>query len=218
MYNWHRARKSLKHVFCIGGAPGSGKTTISARISSDFRLDRYDGDGHLFNHLESATADKCPVMYKCWERSEKEGSNTWILEGRTAQEFADFMRKLAVEDFEMAIEDLLGMSKNKQIIADLRTGHPEWVRHISGPERLIFFASTDAYQDIVWQRRTWHLESTKQCADPKLAEANWIEHGRLFNKCVIDECEKYNLPLLITGGNMSIDEVYSAVCDHFGLS
>ena len=64
----------------MGGAPCAGKTTMSQKLSSDYDMSRYDGDGHFERHFEEADPDDSPVAYAAKTRVHREGSSAWMFE------------------------------------------------------------------------------------------------------------------------------------------
>jgi len=211
------SKRSLQHVLWVGGAPCAGKTTLSRRLSSDFDMLYYDGDDRFETHFETATAAEFPATCKAKNRVRKEGSSVWMFEQESG-EMATFMRDLGREDLARVIKDLLELPSDKPIVVDLYSGHPLWVRDIATPESMVFLVSTDAFQKVGWEKRDGAFRrEIEQCVNPEWSMKQFVDCCLMMSHQVRKECREYSLPLLTTGGCMELDEVYEAVCNHFGL-
>lgn len=215
-----RAKNSLQHVLWIGGASSGGKTTVSTRLADEFGFLRYDGDAHL--HMAEATKNDAPTMYAIRERwvAKNKPHLAWTL---PPEEQAAQFRAGYPEDFRLAVDDLLGMDAQRSIVVDLFGGYPipELVE-IAGPRRLIFLVATPEFQRNDYLQ-TFEREGTRDklvphYPDPELLMANYVECHVMLSQYVREECERQSLPILITGGNMRVEEVYVAVCKHFRLA
>jgi hypothetical protein len=147
----------------------------------------------------------------------------WVLVQK-AEKIVQVIYDIYREDLRLVCEDLLAMPADKPIVVDLFAGHPTWeLRQLIDPQKAIFLVSTDAFIKEGQQRRFQEGGILSQVLEQYpnsegVFMDGYVESVRMRSVDVREECKKYNLSLLITGGNMSVDEVYSAVCVHFGLS
>lgn len=212
------SKPSLQHVLWIGGAPCAGKTTLSKRLSSDFDMLYYDGDDRFEEHFTTASAEESPVTCKAKKRCEEEGSSVWMFEQKV-EEMATFMRDLGREDLTRVEKDLLELPSARPIVVDLYNGHPPWMRKIADPNRMIFLVSTDTFQESGWHQRDGAFRrEIEQCSNPEWSMKQFVDCCLMMSRQVTEECRKFGLPFLVTGGCMELDEAYEAVCSHFCLS
>ncbi|UCF99958.1 MAG: hypothetical protein JSV89_10580 [Spirochaetaceae bacterium] len=222
LYDWWKAKNSLKHVLWIGGSACSGKSTISTRLAEGFGFIRYHGDDHIGEHIDTAAEEDSPFLYKIHEQGIMNYLG-WVLTQK-AEKIVQVIYDIYREDLRLVSEDLLTMPADKPIVVDLFAGHPTWeLRQLADPEKAIFLVSTNPFikegQRKRFQKGGILSQALEQCpTSVEVFMKGYVESVHMRSADVREECEKYNLSLLITGGNMSVDEVYSAVCMHFGLS
>ena len=87
---------------------------------------------------------------------------------------------------------------------------------------MIFLVATDQYREHVFENRGNNRRLTEYLegyANPeRIVSYGFVEGIRLLTEFTHRECEKHNLPVLVTGGHMTVDETYEAVYRHFGFS
>lgn len=123
----------------------------------------------------------------------------------------------------MVAEDLFSSPTDKQIVVDLFCEYPTWeLRQLTKMNRAIFLVSTDAFRREEEQRRYRKGNSLadllKDYPDPmRIIETGYGEALRRLSSYVRKECKNHNLPMVTTGGNLSADETYNAVCKNSAL-
>ena len=217
--NWKKVKQSLKHVLWIGGSPAAGRSTISTRLAADFDFEHYHGDTHVYEHIKIAE-ENCPVL----NEARRVGGGVEYLRQlliKKPEKIAEVFLSLGRESLTMAILDLLELPLDRPIIVDLNAGYPTWeLRQLIEYDKVIFLVSTDAFRKAE-QRRRFRSGSifSKSREDIGIAEeiylSGYVECNRILSDFTKKECAKHNLPLLITGGQMTVDETYNAVCRHF---
>ena len=211
--DWEAAKQRLKHVIWIGGAQCAGKSTLSKRLADDFGVMLYHGDGEAWKHREKVTEENAPTYYEFLQQ----GGFEWIV-NQDLKTMTRIFNGAGQDDLQFVVDDLLNMPLDKPIFVNLFNGYPQWVRKIVDRNSVVFLVATDSYQKQVWHKRKkdW-IEMFETCNDPESAWSRFVMFCQNTNKIVKDGCERYGLPLLITGGNMSQDESYAAICEHFNI-
>ena len=135
-------------------------------------------------------------------------------------------RNIFREMFRMVVEDLLAMPDDRAIVMDAFFGEPLGEsRQLFDRDKVVFLVPTEAFHKAEYQRRFrqgWRLQfmqALENCPDPEATfMSGWVQHRLLYNQYVREECKKHNLPLLITAGQLSLEDSYNAVRDHFHLT
>ena len=124
-------------------------------------------------------------------------------------EGAKAARDAGVEDLLMVIDDLLAMPNDKRIVVDVFCAHAEGLVQVTEMRNLVFLVATDSFQREI-------LENLyrKGGKDP---DEDYIEAQRLFSEGFRGDANRLGIPMVVTGGRLTLDESYSAVCRHFGL-
>ena len=228
-FNCKEAKESLKHVFWIGGSAGGGKTTISKRIAEDYGFFRYNGDGYGPGHMDNASENECPALFKIRSGGENFEERfveyfRWLL-FQKPEEMVKALLDFYRDDFLMAAKELLDKPSDNPIIVDLGFGYPiKELRKLIEKERAIFLVATGKYRMQVFEERNFLRPGS---TFPKALEGHpnqkeivfsgFVEAIRLLTEYTQRKCETHDLPLLVTGGRMTVDETYESVCRHFGI-
>jgi hypothetical protein len=122
-FDWDTAKRSLKHVYWIGGSACGGKTTISKRIAEDFGFVRYDGDSHLGDRGAAADEHECPILHKVRTEVGTAAHFRRLLVRKPAA-MAEILLAQYREDLLMTAKALLEMPSDNAIIVDLSFGYP----------------------------------------------------------------------------------------------
>ena len=220
-FDWRKASEHLRHVYWLGGASSAGKSTISSLLEKRRGMIRYDGDGRLLGeYIKKFSRERAPVCHEHLERSKTEGEKFYW--NYPPRKYRELMYAVYTEDLAFVVEDLLALSSEFPIVVDMFGGYPtEELFHLTPLERLIFLIPTPEFhrKDYgAWFERNdtrRKLSSIHPNADEMMA--NYVRGHLEMADHIRRECDKRRLPHLITGGNMGVEEVYAAVCDHFGF-
>jgi hypothetical protein len=87
---------------------------------------------------------------------------------------------------------------------------------------VIFLVATDQFRKQEFERRfhsnSFIVKALDGYSNPKdIVMSGFVEAVRLLSDFVHNECEKRDLPLLVTGGRITTFETYETVCHHFAL-
>ena len=92
----------LRHVYWIGGASGSGKSTTARRLADEHRLQLYATDDVMPGHARRATPEDSPHLARFSAMSMDE---RWV--ARTPRKMLDTFHWFHGEGFDLIVEDLL---------------------------------------------------------------------------------------------------------------
>ena len=104
----------------------------------------------------------------------------------------------------MAVEDLLSMPTDRRIVADLFSTYPEGPTWVGNIQNQVFLTSTHAFHREMIGR--WSHGNENNIESQRMLS----EHGRA-------EAKGLGVPVIVTGGRLTLDESYAAVCSYFGL-
>ena len=178
------------------------------RLAEEFDFVYYHGDEMYSRHVEAATKERAPTLWFSNRLMKEQRFHEWF-DTLSPEEKAQSGIDSGTEDLRYLIDDLLAMSSDKRIVVDVFCAHPEGLMRVTEMHNLVFLVATDGFQRKV-------IENLDRDNGQKLDE-NYIEAQRLFNEYFRGETKRLGIPMIITGGRLTLDESYSAVCRHFGL-
>ena len=188
----------LKHVLWIGGASGSGKTTIASRIARRHGLRLYSADTQTWAHRDRALREGHAAALR-WETMTPE--TRW--ETATPAEMLEM--SLHRERAAMTVDDLRRLPAAPLIVAEGTTVAPELVA--SG------FADRS--------RAVWLLP-TPELLHRRLDERDLPRGARelyLLGASIIErEAREHDVPVLTVDGSRAIDQVICDLEDRFSAA
>ena len=206
-------RAHLQNVYFITGTACGGKTTVSRALSKKYGFALYDMDAHYSGHREIATAEDQPAMcaqFSSWEE----------YFCRPYQEYADWLRQSVAEQLQMCIVDLMELSREGPVFADLHIS-PALAGRIADPRRLVFLIAAPDLIARDYYERPDHRD-LKECiyslADPAAAVENCNRTLAYVNGATYEEVKKSGLFWIERTGKSTVEEVLQQVEEHFALS
>lgn len=122
-------KEQLKNVYFLSGGAYGGKTTMAKLIEKKYGFARYRQGDHYNEHVTFAKREFQPAM--CIDRS-----NWHEFFARSPKQYGQWMRDDLAEQSEFAIIDLIKLSQNQKVIADVGIS-PDVLRRISDDSRVI---------------------------------------------------------------------------------
>jgi hypothetical protein len=202
--------RDLNHVLWIGGGTGAGKSSVAMALAERYGLARYDYDWHdARDHTERTRRDRHPHRAAFLAMSLDE---RWVL--GTPREMADNAVGSFGDRFEMVIEDLLAMPRDRAIVADGFGFLPELVAPvIASTHQAIWLLPTAAFRDFALTRRGWTtIEGT---SDPGRARANRLARDDLLTEHLRQKAATLGLATIDVDGSRALAEVIDEVERHF---
>jgi len=182
--------RSLAHVLWVGGAPGSGKTTIAARLARRHGLRLYSADTRTWAHRDRALAAGNHAAY-LWESLAPEARGDAPSEQLLAM-------SLHRERGPMVLDDLRALPTTLLVVAEGSTLPASAISAgIAEPTRAVWLIPTHSFQRAQLEARRTPAGATKLY----LLLADVIER----------EANEHAAPTLTINGSKGIDETTDAV-------
>lgn len=122
-------KEQLKNVYFLSGGAYGGKTTMAKLIEKKYGFVRYRQGDHYDEHLAFARREFQPSM--CIDRGD------WHeFFARSPKQYSQWLRDGMTEQSEFAIIDLIKLSHDQKVIADVGIA-PDILRRISDDPRVI---------------------------------------------------------------------------------
>jgi len=194
--------ETLPHVLWIGGAPGSGKTTIATRLARRHGLRWYNADAHTWEHRDRALREGHAAAHR-WEAMTPH--ERWV--GTTPTEMLDL--SLSLERWPMIADDLRGLPSSPLVVAEGSTILPELITAgVADRSRSVWLVPTPEVQRARLDGRhdvpAGDVEATR--ARHNMKEL-WLLVGAEIERRVRDS----NVTVLDVGGSETGDEMLGAV-------
>ncbi|MFL5759511.1 MAG: hypothetical protein ACJ789_07225 [Thermomicrobiales bacterium] len=200
-------------VYWIGGSPCSGKSTVAETIAAKYAFTLYNCDEAYFRHLEVASPDQFPRLYRAGRATPEE---VWLLRS-VEQQVADELT-LYREEFPLIVNDVQSLPAAPAVIAEGAALLPASLAKAGTPrDRAVWIVPTEAFQREQYAKRPWRHDVVKDCSDPEQAWENWMARDAAFAKAVVAEATALGLKVMTTDGMRSIDDTVGLVERHFGL-
>ena len=138
-------KEQLKNVYFLSGGAYGGKTTMAKLIEEKYGFVRYRQGDHYDDHLTFAKSEFQPAM--CIDRT-----NWYEFFARPPKQYSQWLRDSMNEQSEFAIIDLIKLSQNQKVIADVGIS-PDMLRRISDDSRVILlFAPEEMTRQYYFNR------------------------------------------------------------------
>lgn len=198
-------------VFCIGGSPCSGKSTVAQALAERYGLTYFKVDDHLDEFIDQGAAAGWPVCSRIRSMTAEE---TWMRDPQVqCREELDFYAEIAP----LAAEKLRSL-RAERVVAEGAAFLPEIVKGWGvPPERYVAITPTRAFQWSRYAERPWVPHVLRDCSDQAAAFANWMERDALFAQEVRRQCARSGYASLITDGSVVEEARLREVARHFGL-
>ena len=201
----------LQNVLFVSGTAYGGKTTMTKRIEEKYGFLRYR-EGTKFNeHLVYANKHYQPAM--CYERRDWQS-----FFNRPAEEYAKWLEDSIAEQAEMAIIDLIKLSQDQRVIADVHipledlkriAEYHQVVLLIAEPEMIVenFFNREDKQDMYECIMSTPHPQETLENVKNALRTAS----------IPLEEFYKSGFKCIVRDDNRSIEQTFREIERHFHL-
>jgi len=203
-------RERLGHVLWIGGGTGAGKSSVASALAERYGLGRYDYDWHdSRDHTERTRPDRHPHRAAFLAMSLDE---RWVL--HTPREMADNAIGSFRDRFEMVIEDLLALPRDRAVVADGFGLLPELIHPLTASHhQAIFLLPTPEFRAVALERRGWRtIDGT---SDADRARANRLARDELLTEYVRQTAAGLGFATISVDGTRGLDEITAEVDRRF---
>jgi hypothetical protein len=209
-------RDGLRHVYWLGGASGSGKSTVARRLAASYGLQLYGTDEVMANHGRRSSPENSPLMkaFVAMDADER-----WV--NRSPELMLETFHWFHGEGFGLIVEDLLDLPKKAPVVAEGFRLLPRLVQPLlAAPTRAVWLLPTPDLRKMAFERRRpsgppWAFVG--QSTDPDRALRNLLERDRMFTDSLAEEAKLLGLHTIIVDASMREDDVTAQVVDRFGL-
>jgi 2-phosphoglycerate kinase len=206
------SERKLEHVFWVGGAPCSGKSSISEVIASRFGLDIYHIDEAFELHARHVDPLHHPALTK-WAKSSWDQRWMQPVESLVQEAIACYR-----EHFTLVLEDILSLPKRKSLLVEGTALLPAQVANVLfNGSRAIWLVPTADFQRAHYSRREWIQSILAHCSMPEVAFDNWMERDIRFAQRIAAQTRAAHLELFRVDGSRTIEQNAQAVATHFQL-
>jgi 2-phosphoglycerate kinase len=209
-----RIQKQLQHIYWIGGGSGAGKSTTARRIAAQHGLHVYSTDDMMADHARRSSPDDCPLLHSFMAMDMDE---RWV--NQSPQTMLDTFHWFRGEGFNLIIEDLLGLPRERGVIVEGFRLLPHLVKPLlSEATRAVWLLPSPAFRQAVIESRggsAWAFLA--RTSDPKRALRNLLERDRMFTDILREETVHLGLPAIEVDTTMSEDDLAAQVIHVFGL-
>lgn len=203
----------LRHVYWIGGASGSGKSTIARRLADKHGLRLYSTDEAMGDHARRWRPEDCPYLTEFVKMSMDQ---RWV--DRAPQTMLETFHWFHGEGFGLIIEDLLALAQDQAIIAEGFRLLPHLVKPLlHDPSHGVWLIPTPEFRLAAFESRgtTWTIPN--KTSNPKRALSNLLERDKLFTERLRGIVETTGVPSIKVDGRLTEDALQSCIAGKFGL-
>jgi hypothetical protein len=207
-------RQSLRHVYWIGGASGSGKSTIARRLAERYGMQVYDTDAVMPNHARRTEAEETPYLarFAAMDMDER-----WV--NRTPREMLDTFHWFHGEKFSNIIEDLLRLPADQLVIAEGFRLLPDLVQPLlADPRHAVWLLPSPQFRQAVFEARGgigWAFIA--KTSHPGRALDNLLQRDVLFTDRLAEQIRQLELTALSVDATISETVLERQVAAAFGF-
>lgn len=166
------------------------------------------------DHARRSSADECPLLHEFMSMSLDE---RWVK--RSPQTMLDTFHWFKGEGFNLIIEDLLRLPRDRGVIAEGFRLLPQLVQpHLSKHNHAVWLLPTAEFRHAVVESRggaTWGFLG--KTTNPERALRNLLERDRMFTDFLRTETERLGLPAIEVDTTTTEDQLTTRVKAVFGL-
>ena len=209
-------RDGLRHVYWLGGASGSGKSTVARRLADDYGLHLYDTDEVMADHDRRSSSEDSPLMkaFAAMDTDER-----WVT--RSPELMFETFPWFHGEGFGLIVDDLLHLPKSRPVVAEGFRLLPELVQPLlADQQHAVWLVPTPELRMIAFECRRpsgppWSF--VDRTSDPDRALWNLLRRDQLFNEALRLETKARRLRTIYVDASTRGDDVMEEVVAWFGL-
>ena len=161
------------------------------------------------DHARVADPDRHPAMVRFREIL-SHMSVPQLFETFPVDELVEGTINYFIEEFEMVVDDLYELPRDKPIVAEGSGILPGPVSRVTKPNRTIFLVATEAFE------RRRRSQANQESPEPWFEKM--IESSSKRREQTVLQAEHLELKIIETDGSRSIEDTFDLVKGHFGLS
>ena len=203
-------QQELAHVYWLGGAPCSGKSSVADLLIAQYGWHLYRCDEVYERHISIVTPEDQPTFFRL---STLTGDALWMQP--LAQQISEEII-LYQEEFPLILEDLLALPKTTPVLVEGAALLPHLVApHLIASHRALWIIPVPEFQMKYYTQRAWAQEIIAACTYPEHAFANWMQRDISFAAYVIHKALEHDFFLMRVDDSHSLEESVEVVERHF---
>jgi 2-phosphoglycerate kinase len=207
--------EQLQGVYWIGGASGSGKSTIANRIAAEQGLNVYPTDDVMTDHARRSSREDSPLLHKFIAMDMDE---RWV--NRSPQTMLETFHWFRGEGFNLIVEDVLRLPREPGIVVEGFRLLPQLVKPLlSAHNHAVWLLPTPEFRQAVIESRggsAWGFLA--KTSDPQKALRNLLERDRMFTDILREETSRLGLTAIEVDTATTEDDLARRVTGVFGMS
>jgi len=197
----------LSHVRWLGGGSGAGKSVVARRIALAHDVALYDTDKMMSAHAERCSSTSAPLLADFLAMSMDE---RWV--NRTPQVMADTFHWFNGEGFDLFVEDLLTMSRDRLILVEGFRLLPKRVAPLLLNKRhALWLLPTPDFRRRAFQCRGTTMDIANRTTNPKRALANLLARDAFFTERLGADIDALGLHKMDVDGTLEEVELATRV-------
>lgn len=207
-------QEKLQHVYWIGGASCAGKSTVARRIAAEHGLQLYATDDAMADHARRSTRVDCPLLHEFMAMDMDE---RWV--NRSPKDMLETFHWFRGEGFNMIVEDLLHLSRERGVIVEGFRLLPHLVKPLLAERShaVWLLPTTEFRQAVVDSRGGPQWAFIGKTGDPERALRNLLERDAMFTQRVYEEAQGLGLNSIEVNTRMNVDDLAGRVAEAFGF-
>jgi len=206
-------KEKLKHVYWLNGGPCAGKTTMTKKLVEELGFQTLEDDVLKYRPFSS------PIEHSALQYPHPDLDwNRWF--NRPVEVHSQWLLDIVREMMEFYLIDLLKMPDDRPIIIDLGI-MPEEILPFIPPERILCLVTSPQEIERLYFFREDHKMILECINNNTTAPEQTIEHSNKsmvkFSHEIRQACSKNGIKVLERKPEMSVEEQFSLVCEHFGF-
>lgn len=199
----------LSHIRWIGGGSGAGKSVIARQLAAKHNAALYDTDIAMAAHVKRCAPERNPYLVAFLGMSL---DARWV--DRTPQVMLETFHWFNGEGFDLILEDLRGMPRDRPILVEGFRLMPHLVSPLlTETNDAIWLLPTAAFRRRAFDKRGSTMEIPNRTSNPTRALANLLERDALFTQRLHSEAEQLGLHTHVVDGSINEADMTNYVGD-----
>lgn len=205
-------------IYWIIGGAGSGKSTISRKLSERNNLPIYDMDEYVFGHyMARYNVDRHPASIAWFSAP---NPLDWVL-SLSWEQFDSLYKAANAEYLSLLAEDYGNEEIRGPQIIDGGITHPSVLARAVNPSQVICLAAPHDIAGEIWDSSDERLAMKRQVMSLEDGPVKWtkfLEFDKLMTKTIIEESRQVNIEILYRETNTTEQVYASQAAEKLGIA
>lgn len=200
--------KTYPTVILVGGAPGSGKTTLATALGTQLEISSFSMDDLVIAALAVTQPETHPDLYAL------DLEPDYFMTHSTDQLIVDANKQ---HDATRPIfERIVGvhLRRGSAMVMDGWFFRPSWVAQLQWNNLGAVWIVTD--DDVLETRERKNVDWLNRFSDPERVLQNFLGRSRWYNNLVREEATRHQMPILHQNGTVSVEDLCAMALEKLG--